>query len=128
MKLKQYIPIIILTLLSTGCSTMVNGTHQQLTAPNNCTIKHPTLGNISPTNGFFNVPRGKHTLELNCPPKEPVKLEPVATKEALVGAALLDFGIVDYITGAFWGWVIPEEVNEETNLSGVVDTKKENSL
>lgn len=92
-----------LLALTSGCSTLVNGTTQTIKPLNGCILSHPTKTLKTDSEGFYNVPRGKHTLTLKCGSNSR-KIEPKPTGAGVAGAALLDFGIIDNLTGAFWGW------------------------
>jgi hypothetical protein len=93
------IPVL---LIAANCSTIVNGTTQDVTfinPPEHCTIEG------EPITEKTEWRRSKDGLTIVC------HIEPTITKEAVVSAVLIDFGAVDAATGAMW--VLPAEINLE---------------
>jgi hypothetical protein len=94
--------ILPVLLIAANCSTIVNGTTQEIAfvnPPEHCTIDGEAItDNIE-------WRRTKDGLTIVC------HIAPEITKEAVVSAVLIDFGAVDAATGAMW--VLPAEINLE---------------
>ena len=99
--------ILCAAIALAGCSTLTNGTTQTITIdpkPAPCLVMQGhELVDVVRSKTEVKVKREKTDLIIDCPGYRQ-KLKPKATKEAIAGAALLDFGIVDLLTGAFWGY------------------------
>lgn len=112
--MKTKLVIILSTLLALqGCATVTEGTKQNITFKNlpesGCQVQEAF---VTPNWNTIPVQKSKDDLVIACKDFEKV-IPSKVSKNGLVGAALLDFGIVDSITGAMW--LYPSEVNLEAS-------------
>jgi hypothetical protein len=99
-------------IAATGCASITEGTTQPITVNSSgpCSISRDgTVYQTTPDQRTVWLKKSKQPLTVDCGGKVKT-VEAKASKAALTGALLLDFGIVDMLTGAFWKY--PEEVSE----------------
>lgn len=95
--------IIILTVfLFNGCSTITNGTTQQIKINDGCNVVN-NENVVQIKEGFITVKRSKKDLKIICNDVETI-YKASLTKEALTSIAFIDFGLVDFLTNAAWGY------------------------
>jgi hypothetical protein len=100
------------TLATVGCASITEGTTQPVTVNSNnpCSISRDGMVyQTTPEQRTVWLKKSRQPLTVDCGGKVQT-VEPKASNAALTGALLLDFGIVDMLTGAFWKY--PEEVSE----------------
>lgn len=103
--------VIACSLLLTGCASIVEGTTQELfvsvtpeTAVCNAAQRGKEVARYDAATMSMHVPKSRNDLFITCAApgykNKFVKLTSEASGWAVAGALLLDFGIVDYSTGA----------------------------
>jgi uncharacterized protein YcfL len=107
--MKTKLAIFITIFILNGCATVTEGSSQDITF-NNLPESGCQVGEsfVTPHWKTVTVKKSKNTIEVICKDKTKI-IESKVSNKALLGAALLDFGIVDTITGAMWFY--PNEVN-----------------
>lgn len=104
-------PIIAVCVLLSGCASIVEGTTQELyvsvTPDNaNCVANQKGIyaGRYDPKSMTMMIPKSRNPLEVRCAAPgykdKTIRLVSEASAWGVTGALLLDFGIVDYSTGA----------------------------
>lgn len=101
-----------LTLIAaTGCASLTEGTTQTISVKTDvpCTASRgDQTATITPEWSRLTVNKANEPIMLDCGGQVHT-IESKATAAALTGALLLDFGVVDMATGAFWSY--PDEVD-----------------
>ena len=103
--------LLSLSLSMPGCATIVEGTNQSILvdlSPQETTCvayrDGTQISSVSGTNQTMSVQKSRHDIILRCsaPGYQTAdsKVESSASGWGVVGAVTLDFGIVDYATGA----------------------------
>jgi len=94
--------IIFVLLLINGCSTIINGTTQEIKINDGCNVvNNENASQIK--EGFITVKRSKKDLKIICNDVEKV-YKASLTKEALTSITFIDFGLIDFLTNAAWGY------------------------
>lgn len=108
MNLKLKLTSIFLALSLNACATVTNGTTQELTfdlseASGECTVlkANEAIGKVSKEDPKITVQRSKAEILLKCNEFEK-KYEPKINAAGYTSITLIDFGIVDFLTGALW--------------------------
>lgn len=97
--------LIITALVAlSGCSTMLNGTTQELALSDNCILAHSDKA-YEVVSGVATVDRRNANLAIECGGTLQV-VEPTWTTSAVVGGILLDGGLVDMATGAAYQYEV----------------------
>lgn len=96
---------IIAILASTGCSTLTNGTTQQLHISGGpCTVvQDAELVAMVESESHVTVQRSQKPLHVACGERV-TEYKPEVTAAGWTSIGLIDFGLVDYLTGALWGY------------------------
>lgn len=104
--------LISSVLLVQGCASLTEGTTQQV-AINNLPESGCQVGEayVTPYWNKIYVDKANEGLTVVCKDETKV-IESEVSSKALLGALLLDFGIVDTLTGAMWKY--PQEVDYES--------------
>lgn len=93
--------ILFFVFTSSGCSTITNGTTQRIDLKDGCKVVSESLIE----DGVTYVKRSNKQLLINCN-ENLIKHEATLTKEAITSIMLIDFGIIDFLTGAAWEYKI----------------------
>lgn len=102
-KLFSSVAIVVSIITSSGCSTIVNGTTQKITVKNdNCSVTDST-GNVEIKDNTAVVKRSNKGIVIRCD-EDTYLHSPSLTKEAITSIMTIDFGIIDFLTGAAWGY------------------------
>lgn len=94
--------IIFILLLGNGCSTITNGTTQQIKINDGCRIVNDE-NVVQIKDNLITVKRSKKDLKMVCNDVEKV-YKASLTKEALTSITFIDFGLIDFLTNAAWGY------------------------
>lgn len=98
---------IIAALVLSGCATITNGTQQTITfAPPEhqvCAVTRVDgiLGSVQTSAPTITVQRSRHPITLNCGDSVTV-YTPEINAAGYTSIGLIDFGLVDFATGALW--------------------------
>jgi hypothetical protein len=103
--------LLAMSLTLAGCATIVEGTSQSIMvdlSPQEATCvafrDGTQIASVGGTNRTMNVQKSRHDIILRCsaPGHQTAdsKVESSASGWGVVGAVTLDFGVVDYATGA----------------------------
>jgi len=100
--------LILLAVLSmSGCATINNGTSQEITfnPPANqvCSVSRVdgVLGSVQQSAPTLKVKRSRNPITLDCGDSVTV-YEPKINAAGYTSITLIDFGLVDFATGALW--------------------------
>jgi hypothetical protein len=102
----KYVALIAL-LAMTGCATITNGTEQEISFPAEegkfCEVYRgdSLLGTFGTEPKTITVRRKREPITVDCGDTLTV-LEPSITVAGYTSIMWIDFGIVDYLTGAMW--------------------------
>lgn len=111
---KTILLMTIATLLSTGCATITQGTNQMLTfnldpKETKCSLMRVDdgeIGSISYTHNTLTVNKDKDDIIVKCNApgynQKTMKIVSAASGGGIASVFLIDFGITDLATGAFW--------------------------
>ena len=100
---------IIAALALSGCATITNGTRQDITfnpPPNQvCAVSRldGVLGSVQASSPTLTVQRNKHPITLDCGDSVTV-YTPEINAAGYTSIGLIDFGLVDFATGALWSY------------------------
>lgn len=100
---------IISALILSGCATITNGTRQDITfAPPEhqvCAVTRVDgfLGSVQADTPTLTVERNRHPITLDCGGSVTV-YEPSINAAGYTSIGLIDFGLVDFATGALWSY------------------------
>lgn len=106
--------ILTMALLASGCATITNGTQQTITfAPPEhqvCAVSRVdgVLGSVQASAPTITVERNRHPITLDCGGSVTV-YKPSINAAGYTSIGLIDFGLVDFATGALWSY---EEVGK----------------
>ncbi len=89
-----------------GCSTLTNGINQNIKVKSDCTVVDET-GTVQVLNDSATVRRSKSDLHITCDGETKIYKSSL-TKEALASIALIDFGLVDFLTGSAWEYQVDQ--------------------
>lgn len=98
---------IIAALVLSGCATITNGTSQDITfaVPEHqvCAVSRVdgVLGSVQASSPTVTVERNRHPITLDCGDSVTV-YTPEINAAGYTSIGLIDFGLVDSITGAMW--------------------------
>jgi hypothetical protein len=99
--------ILAIALIASGCATITNGTRQDITftVPEHqvCAVSRVdgVLGSVQASAPSITVERNRHPITLDC--GDIVKVyEPRINAAGYTSIGLIDFGLVDFATGALW--------------------------
>lgn len=101
--------LIIATLALSGCATITNGTRQDITfaVPEHqvCAVSRVDgiLGSVQASSPTITVERNRHPITLDCGDSVTV-YEPSINAAGYTSIGLIDFGLVDFATGALWSY------------------------
>ena len=101
--------IIAAALLASGCATITNGTQQDITfaVPEHqvCAVSRVDgiLGSVQASAPTLTVERNRHPITLDCGDSVAV-YEPSINAAGYTSIGLIDFGLVDFATGALWSY------------------------
>ncbi len=105
---------IIAALVLSGCATITNGTRQDITfaVPEHqvCAVSRVdgVLGSVQASSPTITVERNRHPITLVCGDSVTV-YTPEINAAGYTSIGLIDFGLVDFATGALWEY---EEVRK----------------
>lgn len=102
---------ILTVIAATGCASVTEGTTQTIAVKTDvpCTASRgDKTATVTPEWSRLTVQKSNEPITLECG-GQVRNIESKATAAALTGAMLLDFGLVDMATGAFWSY--PAEVD-----------------
>lgn len=99
--------ILTMALLASGCATITNGTSQDITfaMPEHqvCAVSRVDgiLGSVQTSAPTITVQRSRDPITLDCGDSVTV-YEPSINAAGYTSIGLIDFGLVDFATGALW--------------------------
>lgn len=99
--------LIVATLALSGCATITNGTKQDITfnppTERVCAVSRVdgVLGSVQTSSPTIAVERNRHPITLDCGDSVTV-YEPAINAAGYTSIGLIDFGLVDFATGALW--------------------------
>lgn len=108
--------LALTVIAATGCASITEGTTQNIRIKTDvpCTASRGEMvAQVGPESQLMTVKKSSEPINLDCGGQIRM-IESKATKAALTGAMLLDFGIIDMITGAFWAY--PDEVDTAVEM------------
>lgn len=114
---KSFISLAVI-LLASGCATVTNGTKQTiaLDLPKDevclLTSKSGTKISVQRPQVEVEVERDSSILTLHCGSKTE-NYVPSVNKAGMTSIVLIDFGLVDYATGALWEYKKQEQTGVE---------------
>ncbi len=112
--MKKVNGLLCITLLFTGCATITQGTSQMLTfnldpKETKCSlirVDDGEIGSISYTNNTLTVNKDKDDIIVKCTApgyqQKTMKIVSAASGGGVASIFLIDLGITDLATGAFW--------------------------
>lgn len=111
MQLKTILATTVLAMCVSGCATLVEGTTQDIAinvtpvrAECAAYVNGLAVGTYNPSTSLMRVSKSRHNMTVTCMASgyrpRSVVLISRPSGVAIAGAVLIDFGLVDYATGA----------------------------
>ena len=118
--MKKLLTLSAFTLVLTGCASITQGTNQVISfsidpTEAKCSIvgsDGATMGSVTGRSNLFQVSKSKNDLVVNCQAdghEQKTTRIVSSTQAAGVIGVVIDFGIVDMLTGAMWKY--PDHVS-----------------